>query len=140
MALPSVGGGYQFGDGNLSEIDIVSITPQAATVTATLTVAQVTNSVLVATAGTAAKICGSIDINGYADWYLPSTYELTKIYENLASYDMANFTTYAYHTSTEYTIYNSGYIIFANGQLWTGNSNPYGSKDDVYNVRAARSF
>ena len=93
-----------------------------------------------ATAGTAAKICGSIDLNGYADWYLPSTYELTKIYENLASYDMANFTTYAYHTSTEYTIYNSGYIIFANGQLWTGNSNPYGSKDDVYNVRAARSF
>jgi len=54
MALPSVGGGYQFGDGNLSEIDITSITPQAATVTATLTVAQVTNSLLVATAGTAA--------------------------------------------------------------------------------------
>ena len=54
MAIPSVGGGYQFGDGNLNEIDIISITPQAATTTATLTVAQVTNSVLVATAGTSA--------------------------------------------------------------------------------------
>jgi hypothetical protein len=54
MAIPSVGGGYQFGDGNLNEIDIISITPQAATTTATLTVAQVTNTVLVATAGTSA--------------------------------------------------------------------------------------
>lgn len=54
MAIPSVGGGYQFGDGNLNEIDIVSITPQAATTTATLSVAQVTNNVLVATAGTGA--------------------------------------------------------------------------------------
>ena len=54
MAIPSVGGGYQFGDGNLNEIDITSITPQAATTTATLTVAQVTNTVLVATAGTGA--------------------------------------------------------------------------------------
>ena len=54
MAIPSVGGGYQFGDGNLNEIDIVSITPQAATTTATLTVAQVTNNILVATAGTGA--------------------------------------------------------------------------------------
>lgn len=54
MALPSVGGGYQFGDGNLNEIDIISVTPQAATTTATLTVAQVTNNLLVATAGTSA--------------------------------------------------------------------------------------
>ncbi len=54
MALPSVGGGYQFGDGNLNEVDMISITPQAATVTATLTVAQITGDILVATAGTAA--------------------------------------------------------------------------------------
>jgi len=54
MALPSVGGGYQFGDGNVSEIDITSITPQAATTTATLTVAQVTNGILVATPGATA--------------------------------------------------------------------------------------
>lgn len=54
MALPSVGGGYQFGDGNLSEVDMISITPQAATTTATLTVAQITGDVLVATAGTGA--------------------------------------------------------------------------------------
>jgi len=54
MALPSVGGGYQFGDGNLNEVDMISITPQAATATATLTVAQITGDVLVATAGTGA--------------------------------------------------------------------------------------
>lgn len=54
MALPSVGGGYQLGDGNLNEVDMISITPQAATTTATLTVAQITGDVLVATAGTSA--------------------------------------------------------------------------------------
>jgi len=41
MALAQVGGGYQFGDGNLNEMTIgVQNTPATASVTATLTVAQ----------------------------------------------------------------------------------------------------
>lgn len=48
MALPSVGGGYQVGDGNLNEIDIyATAAQQTATATATLTVAQITGNLLV---------------------------------------------------------------------------------------------
>jgi len=48
MALPSVGGGYQVGDGNLNELDIyATAAQQTATVTATLTVAQITGNLLV---------------------------------------------------------------------------------------------
>lgn len=55
MALPSVGGGRQFGDGNLNEIVIGSMAaPQTATSSATLTVAQVTGGVLVGDPSTSA--------------------------------------------------------------------------------------
>ena len=55
MALPSVGGGYQVGDGNLNEIDIyATATPQTATATATLTVAQITGNLLVGNPSTSA--------------------------------------------------------------------------------------
>ena len=47
MALPSVGGGYQIGDGNTNEPDIgVQGTPATASVTATLTVAQLATGIL----------------------------------------------------------------------------------------------
>ena len=55
MALPSVGGGYQFTDGNQSEQAIsVQAAPQTATATATLTVAQVTGGLLVGSPSTTA--------------------------------------------------------------------------------------
>ena len=48
MALPSVGGGYQFNDGNTSELTIgVQPAPQTATSTATLTVTQLLGGLLV---------------------------------------------------------------------------------------------
>ena len=48
MALPSVGGGYQYTDGNLNEqVMETQAAPQTATATATLTVAQVTGGLLV---------------------------------------------------------------------------------------------
>jgi len=48
MALPSVGGGYQFNDGNTNELTIgVQPAPQTATSTATLTTTQVLNGLLV---------------------------------------------------------------------------------------------
>lgn len=54
MAIPSVGGGYQFTDGNQNELPVgTQAAPQTATVTATLTVAQVTGGLLVATPGAA---------------------------------------------------------------------------------------
>jgi hypothetical protein len=49
MALPSVGGGYQIGDGNRNEIFLGEMAdPQTATATATLTAAQITGGMLVA--------------------------------------------------------------------------------------------
>ena len=47
MALPSVGGGYQFTDGNQNEMEIMpQATPATASVTATLTAAQLGTGIL----------------------------------------------------------------------------------------------
>ena len=55
MALPSVGGGSQLGDGNLNEIKLGALSaPQTATATATLTVAQTTGGILVGNPSTTA--------------------------------------------------------------------------------------
>ena len=48
MTLPKTGGGYQVGDGNSTEVKLgTQGTPSTATVTATLTAAQVTAGILV---------------------------------------------------------------------------------------------
>jgi hypothetical protein len=47
MALPSVGGGYQVGDGNVNEIQMFALSPASVTATATLTAAQFTSGLLV---------------------------------------------------------------------------------------------
>ena len=55
MALPSVGGGFQVGDGNLNEIWLgEQADVQTATSTATLTAAQVTGGILVGSPSTTA--------------------------------------------------------------------------------------
>lgn len=55
MALPNGAGGYQLGDGNLNEVQInVQAAPATATDTATLTVAQITNGIILATPTAAA--------------------------------------------------------------------------------------
>ena len=55
MALPSVGGGYQIGDGNLNEPEIVTVpAPATATDSATLTAAQLTNGIIIGTPTTTA--------------------------------------------------------------------------------------
>lgn len=55
MALPSIGGGRQLGDGNTNELVLgVQAAPATATSTATLTAAQVTSGMLVANPSTSA--------------------------------------------------------------------------------------
>ncbi len=55
MALPTIGGGEQIGDGNLNELKLgYMAAPQTATVTATLTAAQITGAMLVANPSTSA--------------------------------------------------------------------------------------
>lgn len=56
MALPAVGNGYQFNDGNLNEVKInVAAAPVTATDTATLTAAQVTNGIILGSPTTTAS-------------------------------------------------------------------------------------
>lgn len=55
MALPNGAGGYQVGDGNLSEVQMgVQAAPPTATVTATLTVSQITSGILLGSPSTSA--------------------------------------------------------------------------------------
>ena len=55
MAIPSVGGGYQFNDGNLNEVKLsVIAAPATAADSATLTVAQLTNGLIIGTPTTTA--------------------------------------------------------------------------------------
>jgi len=55
MALPSVGGGYQFNDGNLNELKVsVAAAPATATDSATLTPAQITNGIILGSPTTTA--------------------------------------------------------------------------------------
>ena len=67
MALPNGAGGYQLGDGNLTEVQIrTQATPATATVTATLTTAQILNGILLGTPTTTAAaytlpLCTDLD-------------------------------------------------------------------------------
>jgi hypothetical protein len=55
MALPNGAGGYQLGDGNLNEVQIrTQATPATATVSATLTTAQLLNGIILGTPTTTA--------------------------------------------------------------------------------------
>lgn len=55
MAIPSVGGGYQVGDGNLNEIKLGAMAaPATATSTATLTTAQLLSGILLGSPGSSA--------------------------------------------------------------------------------------
>jgi len=55
MALPSVGGGYQFNDGTLNEVNLtVALVPTTATDSATLTAAQLLNGIIIGTPTTTA--------------------------------------------------------------------------------------
>jgi len=55
MALPNGAGGYQVGDGNLSEVQLnTQITPATATTSATLTTTQLLNGIILGTPTTTA--------------------------------------------------------------------------------------
>ncbi len=55
MALPSVGGGYQFNDGTHNELEVsVAAAPATATDSATLTPAQLVNGIIIGTPTTTA--------------------------------------------------------------------------------------
>ena len=66
MALPNGAGGYQVGDGNLSEVQLVTQTaPAAYTAAATLVAADLTNGIITLNAGTDQSLqlptCAALD-------------------------------------------------------------------------------
>ena len=66
MAIPTVGGGYQFNDGNLNEVKVsVAAAPTTATDSPTLTAAQLTNGIILGspTTGTAYTLPLAADLD-----------------------------------------------------------------------------
>jgi hypothetical protein len=86
------------------------------------------------TAGIAARICDDLVLNGYSDWYLPSSAELYQMYlqRNL----IGSFAGTYYWSSTQWNSYFALVIYFI------VTNNPFlGYKDyTTYHVRAIRAF
>jgi hypothetical protein len=92
------------------------------------------------TAVIAARICGDLDINGYSDWYLPSTDELNKLRLNIGqgapapNTNIGDFDNLYYWSSTEIDNNNAWLLIFDSGVLGIADKNL-----ERY-VRAVRAF
>jgi len=82
-----------------------------------------------------AKVCDSVVLNFYDDWYMPSKDELQLIYDNVHRQGKGNFGT-VYHSSTEYDNSSAWAMQFQGGNgisynLWKGGTTI---------VRPVRSF
>jgi hypothetical protein len=84
-------------------------------------------------AGTAARLCADLVLNGYSDWYLPSRDELNKLYINRSS--IGGFYEYGdYWSSSEANANDAWYFVFSVG------FSSYGNKYYTTYVRAVRAF
>ena len=88
----------------------------------------------------ASELCQDLSLGGYADWYLPSKYELNLMYENIGQGDalglgnIGNLANSFYWSSTEYDSSNAWIQDFnLGGQFYNGKSN-------TSFVRAVRAF
>jgi hypothetical protein len=89
-------------------------------------------------AGTAARICADLELNGYSDWYLPSTAELNKLYINRAAIGgLAN--AWYYWSSTEFVEPDGGDDYAFAQSFSDGDIAPAHKSSGVF-VRAVRSF
>ena len=90
----------------------------------------------------AAQICANYRFEYYADWYLPSQFELNLMYNNIGQgapdpyTNIGNFASEYYWSSSEYSA-NSNFAWIQNFNNGAQNG---GGKSDPYYVRAIRSF
>jgi len=88
------------------------------------------------TPGIAAKLCDTLTLGGYTDWYLPAKDELNLMYVNLHTQYLGGFANLYYWSSSEYdAIYAWLQHFNSGGQTYFGKANY-----DIYHVRAARAF
>jgi uncharacterized protein (TIGR02145 family) len=86
-------------------------------------------------AGIAARLCYELELNGFSDWYLPSSDELVQLYNNLISVKIGNFSSGRYWSSTQVNGYRAMHIINSKGEKGEGEN-----KNLLFFVRAVRSF
>ena len=92
------------------------------------------------TAGTAADICANLVLSGYTDWFLPSSGELTLMYQNIGQGNalglgnVGGFVNFPYYSSSEYNSTAARFRNFSNGY------SSYNWKYNSYYVRAVRAF
>ncbi len=83
--------------------------------------------------GIAARLCGDLVLAGYSDWYLPSIYELARLYENRVA--VGGFINTLYWSSTENSATDAFSFSFSNGYAIN-----FTNKTNTYSVRAVRAF
>jgi len=89
------------------------------------------------TAGIAAKLCDTLTLGGYTDWYLPAKDELNLMYVNLHTQSLGGFASDYYWSSSEYV---GGETFYAWGQGFSDGYQGYGYKNGNGYVRAVRAF
>jgi len=84
----------------------------------------------------AARLCASLNANGYNDWFLPSIDELDLMYKNLKQKGLGGFKDGFYWSSSQ----DSGNYTLALTRLFSDGNQYIGYKDYANNVRAVRAF
>lgn len=108
MAIPTVGGGYQFNDGNPNEMKLsVSAAPATATSSATLTTAQLLNGIILGSPGTSAAaytlpLAADLD-SALGNAHVNSTFDFSIVNANGSSSGAITVT-----TNTGWSIGSSG--------------------------------
>ena len=87
------------------------------------------------TPGIAAKLCDTLTLGGYTDWYLPAKDELNLMYVNLHTQSLGGFASNYYWSSSEYDASNAWRQNFS-----SGNQNSPSKDGSNLSVRAARAF
>ncbi len=85
-------------------------------------------------AGTAARLCADLVLNGYSDWFLPSRDELNKLSINSSFIGGFSITTVNYWSSSELNSNWALYVIIS-----SGSAHEY-YKNAPFSVRAVRAF